>query len=101
MKPIEIVQLINSSNPELFSGIPEKKASKIVKEVLVQLGKQIEGTENGRVAVPGLGNFRVRQVEVEKEGEKSLKRRVSFKVPSAGGRGKGKADDDGQDESED
>ncbi len=81
MKPIEIVELINNSNPALLGAMPSNQAAKIVKEVLVQLGKQIDGMgEDDLLVLPGLGKFRVRQIEKEKDGQKVVLKKVIFRV---------------------
>ena len=78
MKPIEIVELIKKEDPEFLGKMPEKKAAKIIREALSQLAKQVDSVEEGVVKVPGFGNFRIRNVELEKDGQKVKTRRVMF-----------------------
>lgn len=91
MKPIEIVKLIKEKQPEVLAGIPDKKAALLIRTTLAELGKQIAAAEEGAVKVPGLGNFRVRQIKKEKPGEdaKTIKK-VLFRL-SKEKQGKGKS----------
>jgi nucleoid DNA-binding protein len=88
MKLTEIVELIKSDNPQLLGKMPDKKAAQIVRAVLGQVGKSVAGTAEGVVKVPGLGNFRVKNVEREKDGQKLTVRKVAFIVPKPGAKKK-------------
>ena len=79
MKAIEIVESIKQSNPKLLGKMPEKRAATLVQSVLAELGKQLDAVDNGVVKVQGLGNFRIKQVEREKDGQKVTLKRVSFR----------------------
>lgn len=78
MKPSEIVELIRESNPGLLGEMSDDRAGKIVRAVLMHLGKHIDSVAEGAVKVPGLGNFRIKQVEQEKAGEKHTLKRIVF-----------------------
>ncbi len=80
MKALEIVEKIKQESPALFGGMPDKKAVRLVKEVLSQVAKQVESAEDGKLSVPSLGTFRVRQVERDKEGEKVSIKKIGFKL---------------------
>lgn len=83
MKPNEIVDLIKEENPEIFDRVPEKKAARIIRLALVELGKQIESVDEGSLSVPGLGSFRVRKIEQEKNGQKDMIKRILFRASKA------------------
>lgn len=78
MKPIEIVELIKAESPGLLGKLPDDKAARIVRAALMQLGKQLAVTDEGIVKVQGFGNFRIKNVEQDKDGEKVIVRRVAF-----------------------
>ena len=80
MKPIEIVELIKKSNPNLLGKMPDARAANIIRAALGQLGKQIDATEEGAVKVPGFGNFNIKQVEREKDGVKKTVKVITFRV---------------------
>ena len=54
------------------------------------MSKAIESTAEGRVSVPGLGVFVIKNVEREKDGVKAAVKRIGFR-PKAGS-----ADEDGE-----
>lgn len=78
MKPIEIFEMLKSENPELFANVPDKAAVAIIRRVVGVLGKQIAAADEGVVKVAGLGSFKIKQVEKEKEGEKVTVKRIMF-----------------------
>ncbi|MGZ8151553.1 MAG: hypothetical protein ACXW0Q_01195 [Methylovulum sp.] len=80
MKPIEIVELIKKESPELLGKMSEGKAAKIIRAALVQLGKQLEETDEGVLKVAGLGNFQIKQREKEKEGKKITTKVITLRV---------------------
>jgi nucleoid DNA-binding protein len=79
MKPIEIVERVRQDKPAVLGNMPDKKVAGIVRQALIQLGKQINALEEGVVTIPGFGSFRVRQVEKEKEGQKLTVRKIIFR----------------------
>jgi len=83
MKPIEIVDLIKKDNPALFEKVPDNKAARIIRLALIELGKQIESVDEGSFRVAGFGNFNVRQLEKEKNGQKDMIKRIFFRGSSA------------------
>ena len=80
MKPIEIVELIKISKPKLLGKMPDARAAKIIRAALVQLGKHIDAENEGVVKVPGFGNFKIRQVEREKGGQKKTVKAIAFRA---------------------
>lgn len=80
MTPVEIVALIGLGKPKLLENIAEDQAAKLIREAFMLISKEIEAVEEGVVKVPGLGAFRIRQVEQEKEGRKVKLRKVIFQA---------------------
>lgn len=78
MNPNEIVELIKNENPEFLGKMPEKRAAKIIREALIQLAKHVDSVEEGMVKVPGFGNFNIKNIEREKDGQKVKVRKVIF-----------------------
>ena len=64
-------------------GIPSTMASQVIRTALKAIREEIEGAPEGVVSVPLLGQFRVRNVETEKDGQKSQVRRTLFVAPRA------------------
>lgn len=87
MKPMELVELIKVQNPKLLGNVSDKKAALIIRTALMKIGEQVAAAEEGVVKFPGLGNFRIRNIEREKDGVKVTERRVQFIKP-IGGSGK-------------
>jgi hypothetical protein len=80
MKAIEIVESIKTENPALLGKMPNAKAVKIIKAALVQIGKHIDAEKEGKVKVPGVGKFIIRQVEREKGGQKKTVKTIAFRA---------------------
>ena len=78
MNPTELVELIKEKRPNLLGKMPEKKAVALIREALADLGGHIAEAEEGVVRVPGLGNFRIRMVEKEQDGENVRVKRIIF-----------------------
>ena len=85
MRAIEVVKHLKKEKPEMLENIPEKKAAALIRNAWIQLGKHIDETGEGVINVPGFGNFRVRQVEREKDGQTVTVKRIIFRpaVPKA------------------
>lgn len=83
MKANEIVEQLKQSHPKLFAKLPEGNATKLVNAVLRHTAQQINDANEGTVKVAGLGVFRIKQREQEKDGEKRVVKRVSFKIATA------------------
>jgi len=78
MNIIELVQKAKKTNPKL-KAIPYPKAAALVRSVLNQLKQEIDATEEGVVKVPLLGRFKINLVEKERDGEKIIKKQISFR----------------------
>ncbi len=78
MNPTELVELIKEKRPNLLGKMPERKAVALVQAALAALGRQIAEVEEGVVRVAGLGNFRIRMVETEKDGKTVSVKRTTF-----------------------
>lgn len=86
VKIVKLADLINtakSENAAAFGKINEKRAAAIVRAVLAQASQEIKNTEEGSIALLGLGRFTVKQIQVGKEGQKVVKRRVTFQAAAA------------------
>ena len=70
LKTADVVKALRKERPNLLDMVPETKAVALINAALVELGKRIGAINVGAVKVPGLGNFRVRQVEREKDGQR-------------------------------
>jgi hypothetical protein len=82
VKKVNVASLVKSAKAEkagAFDNINEKRAVAVVRAVLAQASKQISETEDGSVVLAGLGRFVIRQVQVEKEGQKVTRRRIAFR----------------------
>jgi hypothetical protein len=78
MKPIEIIEQIKQTNPAALKGVDDKAAARLLRLVFADIAEQIKTSEDGVVAVTGLGRFRVKTVEVEKDGVKTARKRIVF-----------------------
>jgi len=67
----ELIQRVSEEKPEVLGKVSQGKALTIVKEVLAEIKREIEATEEGKISVPGLGTFIISSIE--KEG-KEIKR---------------------------
>lgn len=63
---------------EAHPRVPLPMATQVLRTALKALRDEIENAEPGAVQVPLLGQFRVKIVEVEKEGQKQQVRRTVF-----------------------
>lgn len=75
---IEIATQIHQDNPTLVENLNERKIAKIIREALIQIKTDVENTENSVVKIPQFGSFRARMIEREKEGEKTVIKRIFF-----------------------
>ncbi|MDO9106918.1 MAG: HU family DNA-binding protein [Methylovulum sp.] len=83
MKAIEIVEIIKQSNANLLGKLTDKEAAKILSLAFAELGKQLGSTTEGPIKIPGLGVFKIKQVEREKEGQKVTVKRIGFRTMKA------------------
>ena len=78
MKLTELVELIKEKRPKALGTMPENRAVALIREVLAELGRHIAEAEEGVMRVQGLGSFKSRMVEKEKDGKKVSVRRINF-----------------------
>lgn len=79
MNASEIIKLIKEENPEILGNLSEKRLIAIIRQVFIQIAKKLEDHEEGPVRVPGLGDFKIRMIEIEKDGKKESVRRIVFR----------------------
>jgi len=79
----KVVRQAKQANPNELGKLGNQKAISLLREVFRQIHAEIAEKNAGVVKVGGLGVFRIKEVEVEKEGNKKLVKRVRF-VPRAG-----------------
>lgn len=75
----ELIEKLIEDKPGALAGIPPKRATALVRALFSEINKAIDGAEDGKVTIAGLGHFRVRQVEREVEGENVIRKQVSFR----------------------
>ena len=76
----ELVELIKSEKPAVLGKTTDKKAARIIRKAFNQLAKQIESTDAGDIRVRGLGRFRIKTIEREKDGQSEKMKRVYFRA---------------------
>ena len=62
-------------------NVEDKKALAIVRSVLKDIAAEIDATNDGRISLPGLGTFVVRQVKRKKESQEVVVKRVVLRRP--------------------
>lgn len=90
MKIDEMVALIKKEYPALLGKMPDRRAARVIRAAFGQLAKEVDAAEEGVVSAPGLGRFRVKQVERIKEGKKSKTKLVLFRVAAVNAKPKSK-----------
>lgn len=86
MKINEAVAQAMISHERAFKDVSEAQAVKIVKVTLAQIVDEIDNIDDGKVTVPGFGTFVIKQVEREKNGEKTTLKRIAVRMkPRRGG----------------
>lgn len=80
MKINEAISQAMAVNERVFKNVNETQAAKIVKFTLAEIAREIEDTDEGTVTVPGFATFTIKQVEREKNGSKSMHKRVTVRV---------------------
>lgn len=79
MKPADIVAIIKKSDPQLLGVMPEARAAALTREILRVVGNTVNGLDEGKVSVAGLGTFVVKNQVSGKAEPKSQVRRVIFR----------------------
>lgn len=95
LNPSEILSSIKAADSNALGKLGDRQALRVVRLTLEQIARQVESVEQGSMKVPGLGNFRVRQMTREREGQPTTSvRRVRFtaavSAPKGAARVKGK-----------
>ena len=70
---------MEQTKPALFDDIPKDVVAELLLHVFRQMNETLAETDDGLVACPGLGQFRVKKVESESSGKKILHRSVSLR----------------------
>jgi hypothetical protein len=78
MKITEIVTALKTAEPQAVAKIPEPRIVKLIALALRQIAKEIDAATEGKVAVGGFGRFVIKQVEAEKDGKKTMRKRIVF-----------------------
>jgi len=79
MKPHEIANKIKSENPEKLEMISDKTITYLIRKTFQEISSIVQNTNEGVVKIQGLGNFNIKQVEINKDEEKIIVKRVFFK----------------------
>ena len=87
LKPADVAKTLRKERPKLFGKVPDKKAAALIHAALAALGRYLGAKKEGVVKIPGLGNFRVRQVVREKAGQKRTVTRTLFRAAKRQGKG--------------
>jgi hypothetical protein len=77
----ELVGKAKAAKPESLELLSDAKAILLMREAFKIIKAEISATDEGMVSIPGLGLFRVRQVEAQRDGSKTIERRTIFKLP--------------------
>ena len=72
----QLVDAVLAAHPQ----IPRPHAAHAVRTTLAVLRSELEGHEEGRLAVPGLGFFNARRKEVERDGVTQTVRVTGFRL---------------------
>jgi hypothetical protein len=78
MKIKDIVKEAKAHAPLVLSNMPDRRAARLAVEVLSLIRAEIAVTDEGRVGVPGLGTFKMRQLAVTRNGEETTVKQVVF-----------------------
>jgi nucleoid DNA-binding protein len=73
----ELAALVAADHPQ----IPTTHVNRVLRTAFKHMQSEIVQTPAGIVNFAGLGQFRIREVEVDKDGSKSSVRRTMFVIP--------------------
>ena len=79
----EIVSRARAAQPKQFANIPDARAKAILRSALAEIGKAVQAGGQEPVRVAGLGVFRTKVVEQEKDGKRTTVTRTIFKGAEA------------------
>jgi len=80
MKPIEMVQMIKQTKPELMRKLPDKRVAAVIRASLTLLRDKIDALDEGAIKLPGFGRFAVRQVVRKKGNTEVTVKQVVFRT---------------------
>ncbi len=83
MKIEQIIEAIQADEPKALAGLPEAAASKLLRAAFRTVHKMVTEAPEGSVAVPNLGNFKVKMAQKKDEPDAEPVRRVVF-IAAAG-----------------
>ena len=75
----ELAAKVSAAHP----AAPQTLVTQLLRTTLKTLRGEIESAGEGPLNINGLGVFRVKNVETEKDGQKSIVRRTTFVIPAA------------------
>ena len=78
MKLPELVAQIEKAHPALMKGLPPRKAAALIRAIFKEMNDTLALTEEGVVSFPGLGKFRMRQVQQVINGEAFNRTQIIF-----------------------
>lgn len=76
---IELAKQVQEENLDTLGKMSERKIAKIIREAFILVKNDIDNTEDDSVQIPKFGNFRVRMIEREKDGEIIIVKRIILK----------------------
>ncbi|HSI58885.1 MAG TPA: hypothetical protein VLA16_15105 [Ideonella sp.] len=82
MKIKELAEKAKAAYPGSLGSLPDAKINLLARTIFGLIKDELESTAEGSVKIAFLGQFKVRNVEIEKEGEKVQHRRIQF-LPAA------------------
>lgn len=88
MKLTELVTAAKAGKQKVFQGLDDKRIARVVQTVLAEAGRQLTAAKEGKLDLKGFGRFVIKQAEVEKDGQKVQKKRITFRPAKAKGEGK-------------
>ena len=89
----ELVESAKRSAPTLKS-IADEDAQSLLRTVFKRIREEVEKTGEGKVKVNGLGQFRIRAGEREKDGHKTQVKRIVFQASKSRGKDKDEDEDE-------
>lgn len=84
----ELVAALKAGDDGVFQKLNDKQARDAAQAVLAEVRKAIDATEEGKVAVPPLGRFIIKQAKREKDGQEVTVKQVRLAPPGAKAGGK-------------
>jgi len=102
MKIKELAEKAKAAHPGSLGNLPDGKVNLLTRTLFALIKEELDNTAEGAVKIAFLGQFKVRNVEVEKDGEKIQHRRIQFipAVVRAAAEGEEAEADDGLDTGE-